>query len=66
MAAIPGGAARASPAGNAPLDRAVRGGDPIDLWLRRQLQKAFGTVLSEPVPDSLLQMIRQGIPEEAG
>ena len=34
----------------------------VDLWLRRCLRQQHAAVLSEPVPDALLQLLKQREP----
>ena len=40
-------------------DRTGQGEDPLDLWLRRSLHKAFDPALEEPVPGDILRLIEE-------
>ena len=45
-----------------PRARAAQGGEPVeafDSWLEKKLRSAYSSVLDEPIPDDLIQLLNQ-------
>ena len=45
--------------GDGPRDQKIRRfEDPLDAWLKRELNKLYGSVLDEPLPPAILKLLR--------